>query len=187
MLFAFRGIRVFQVLAALVALAAGIGAALAAKQFNDDRDIFMLLAAAALTLVFFAAFSTALKAPTSFLAVAPERTRIRFCGFIDTVVDNDNIVGARLVDRSILAGIGVRTNFGGTVSLLTWWGPAAELQFRRPVRVWLIPRLVPLKAQRLQLSLLHPAKAVERFGPVKSPDLPRPAGTSVRKGKRRAS
>lgn len=186
MIFAFRGIRFFQVLAVLVTLAAGIAAALAAKQFSDEGSAVMLLAAGLLVLVFFAAFSTALRAPTSFLAISPERTRIRFCGFIDTVIDNDDILGARLVSRSMLVGLGVRTNFGGTVALLTAWGPATELHFRRPVRVWLIPRLIPLKAQRLQLSLLHPAKAVERFGPPRPAGAPNTAGGG-RKAGRRAS
>jgi hypothetical protein len=62
----------------------------------------------------------------------------------------------------------VRTGFGGDVALVAAWGTAAELTLKRPIRVWLIPRLIPVKATRVVVSVRNPQKLVERFGPVKN-------------------
>jgi hypothetical protein len=146
----------------------------------------LLLVAFVLGLVFLWTFSAALKAPTSFMAVADERTRIRFAGFVDLVVANQNIVSARLKRHRFLAGIGIRTNFGGDVALITLPGEVVELTFREPVRVWLVPRLIPLRAHRLSLSLLHPARVVERFAPAAPVPSP-PPNAHARRMKRRGS
>ena len=122
MLFAFRGIRMFQVLLAIIALACGVGATVALKRVADGQGILLLLPAVLLGMVFLWAFAATLRAPTSFVAVTPERTRIRFAGLIDTVISNKDVAGARLVRRNILGGIGVRTNFSGDVALVSTWG-----------------------------------------------------------------
>jgi hypothetical protein len=166
-LFGFRGIRMFQVVVVLATLALGIGGAFSSKAFADTKSPLLLFTSGLLILLFLWMFTTALRAPTSFVAVAPERTRIRFSGFVDTVIDNGDIVGVRLVYRSILGGIGVRTSFRGTVALVSTWGYVAEVTLRRPIRVWLIPKLIPVRATRLQLSINHPAKLVERFGELR--------------------
>lgn len=180
MLFAFRGIRAFQLFTALLALAAGVGGAVAAKAFADGGSGWLLFAAGFLGLVFFWLFTTTLRAPTSFVAISPERTRIRFAGFVDTVVDNRDVLGATVENRNIFGGVGVRTNFSGRVALASTWGPVAEIHLRRPIRVWLIPRLIPLQATRLQVSVRHPAKLVERFGPPRGP-VAQPAVAGPRK------
>ena len=187
MLFAFRGVRMYQVLLAGIALAMGIGATLSLKVFVDSRAVLMLPVAILLTLIFFWSFAGALRAPTSFVAVAEERTRIRFPGCVDTVIENRDILAVRLVRRNILGGIGVRTNFGGDVALVTTWGNVVELTLRRPLRVWLIPRLVPLKAERLTLSLKNPQKLVERFGPSPATVASAPSNTADRKPRQRGS
>ncbi len=170
MLFAFRGIRAFQALLAIATLSSGVGAVLVLKGYADGGPLPLLFGAIILGAVFLWAFATTLRAPTSFVAVAPERTRIRFAGFVDTVVANDNIVGARLRRRNVFGGVGVRTNFSGDVALVSTWGEAVEITFRQPIRVWLVPRLIPLGARRLTLSLRNPQKFVERFGrPAASP------------------
>ena len=169
MLFAFRGVRMFQVLLAIIALACGIGATLALKGVTNGQGILLLLPAVILGMVFLWAFSATLRAPTSFVAVTPERTRLRFAGLIDTVISNNDVVGARLVRRNILGGIGVRTNFSGDVALVTTWGEVVELTLRNPVRVWLVPRIIPLRATRLTLSLRNPQKLVDRFGAPTTP------------------
>jgi hypothetical protein len=185
-LFGFRGIRSFQVLLAFLAVVTGVGAVLAIKGFADSDAVPLLFVALLLGLVFLWAFATALRAPTSFVAVAPERTRIRFAGFVDTVVDNGNIAGAALTEwRMIVGGIGVRTNFKGRVGLVCAGGPAAELTFREPIRVWAIPKLIPMRAERLVVSVRNPEKLVERFGPV--PATASPPVTAERKMKRRGS
>jgi hypothetical protein len=168
MLFAFRGIRFFQAIVALVALVAAVGAVFALKGFSDDGNPLLLPAAVVLGLLFIWMFATALRAPTSFVAIAPERTRVRFAGFVDTVIDNGDVVGVRVVHQPFWGGLGVRKQLGGGIALLTAWGYVAELDLRRPMRVWLIPRLVPLRSTRVRLSVRHPEKLAERLAPAGS-------------------
>lgn len=188
MLFAFRGIRFFQAIVAFVALVMAVGAVFALKGFSDDGNALLLPAAVVLGLLFIWAFATALRAPTSFVAIAPERTRVRFAGFVDTVIDNRDVIAVRVVHQPFWGGLGVRKQLGGGLALLTAWGDVAELELRRPMRVWLIPRLVPLRGTRVRLSVRHPEKLVERFSPagVERP-APSPQPGRSRKMRRRGS
>ncbi|MGI8927748.1 MAG: hypothetical protein ACR2HN_14050 [Tepidiformaceae bacterium] len=184
MLFVFRGIRGFQVVLSVAAVVAGIAAVLMVKAFSDGGSILLLVPAVVLGLVFLWAFATTLRAPTSFVAVSEERTRIRFAGFVDTVVANGDISAARVVQRRFLGGVGVRTNFSGDVALLSRWGEAAELTLRKPIRVWLVPRLVPLRAHRLTVSVRNPEKLARRFGGASQSPLTRPARKMKHRGPR---
>ena len=95
MIFGFRGVRFFQVLCSLTALGCAIGAVFIVKAVADgDMTPLMAVVAGVLGLLFLWLFSMALRAPTSFVAVAPERTRIRFLPFVDRVVDNGDIGNA---------------------------------------------------------------------------------------------
>ncbi len=175
MIFAFRGMKFLQLLFAAIALFAGVGAVLLVK-FGIGGDTRLgLPPALLLALVFVWSFTATLRAPTSFVAIAPERTRIRFLGQIDVVVANSDIIGARLVDRNSLTGIGVRTNFRGAVALVTLGGPAAELTFRTPVRFWVLPKILPARATKLTVTVIHPALLVQRFA------QPSPAKTGAAK------
>ncbi|MGE5595145.1 MAG: hypothetical protein ACM3S1_03810, partial [Hyphomicrobiales bacterium] len=80
----------------------------------------------------------------------------------------------RVKHRNILGGLGLRTNFAGEVALVSAWGDVAELSLRDPIRVWLVPRLIPLRAERLTLSIRNPQKLAERFG-APTPQSSRPA------------
>jgi hypothetical protein len=181
MLFGFRGIRLFQVILALIALAMGIGCALALKAASDDRAILPLVIAILLGIIFLWSFATAVRIPTSFVAVGDDRTRIRFAGFVDTIVLNSDITGVRLVKHSWLGGIGIRTDLRGTVGLITSPGLVAEMDLRTPIRVWAIPRLWRLRATRLRVSIRNPQKLVDRFGgpttaaPTRATKAPRTA------------
>jgi hypothetical protein len=62
----------------------------------------------------------------------------------------------------------VRTSFSGDVALVAASGRAAELTLKQPIRVWLIPRLWRIRANRVVVSVRNPHKMVERFGPVKN-------------------
>ncbi|MBE7517634.1 MAG: hypothetical protein HS107_00120 [Thermoflexaceae bacterium] len=183
MLFVFRGIRAFQVLLAIIALATGVGAVLSLKAYVDGTPLPFLLVPLLLGLVFIWTFSAALRAPTSFVAISDTGMRIRFAGFVDVVVPLTNVAGARLARWSLVGGLGVRTAFRGEVALVSAWGEAVQVTFRQPVRIWVIPRLLPARATRLTLSLRNPAKLVERLGPPASVES-RPAATN-RKMKRR--
>ncbi|MFN0096836.1 MAG: hypothetical protein ACKVVT_18920 [Dehalococcoidia bacterium] len=163
MLFVFRRMRVFQALLAIAALCLGIGCVFAVNAMVDDGDWWMLPVAGILGLAFFWLFTMALKTPTSYVAISDERTRIRFAGFVDTVVDNRDIVSARVVRFPLVGGLGVRTNFRGTVALTTAFGECAELKFRKPIRVWVIPKILPAKASTLVLSIKNPQKLADRF------------------------
>lgn len=184
MLFVFRGIRVFQVFLAIVALGAGVGAVLSILLVSQGA-IVALLPAIVLGLAFLWCFSAALRAPTSFVAVADERTRIRFAGFVDTVVANSDIAAARAVRWPLWGGIGIRTNFRGHVALTSAWGEAVELDLRSPVRIWVVPRLWKVSATRLTLSIRNGHKLVDHFtaGTAQSS----PAVPSARRMKRRGS
>lgn len=185
MLFGFRGIRSFQVILAIAALLLGVGLATALKTYSDSGNPLLLIAGVVLGLGFLWMFAAALRAPTSFVAVGDERTRIRFAGFVDTIVPNSDIVGARVVRRRFWYGLGARMTPGGA-SLLTSWGDIAELSFRSPVRIWLIPRVLPVNARTLGLSVRNPGLLAQRFGPPPSDASParKPAGKMGRRGPR---
>lgn len=163
MLFAFRGIRVFQVLLALIALVTGVGAVMIAIQVADGAGGILIIPGVVLLFVFGWAFMGALRAPTSFVAITEERTRIRFAGFVDTVVATHDITAAREVRWHLLGGIGIRTNFGGKVALVTATGTAVELSLSNPIRVAVIPGILRVRADRLTLSVKNPQRMVERF------------------------
>lgn len=183
MFFVFRGIRAFQAILALTALGCGVGGVLSIKAFADHGAWPLLVVGFVLGALFIWLFAATLRAPTSFVAVAEERTRIRFAGFVDAVVDNRDIAGAELRRWPLWVGLGVRTNFRGEVELVTAWGTSVTLVLRRPVRVWLIPGLWRVRASRLTVSLKNPQKLVERFGqPASSP-----VAVANRKMRRRGS
>lgn len=184
MLFGFREIRLFQALLALAALSSGIGAVFAAKWFSDNRSPFLLLLTGCLALVFLWMFGATLKAPTSFVAISEDRTRIRFANFVDTIIANSNVAGADIARHWLPAGIGLRTNFRGDVALVSTTGEVARLTFRQPVRIWLIPRLIPLRVRRLSLSVRNPQKLVERFEQPSPQPSPAPVKAVRAKQKR---
>lgn len=177
LLFGFRGIRALQAVIAVGAGAIAIGGVVLLKAYMDESSPFLLIMAVVFAVIFIWMFGLALRLPTSFVAVSPERMRIRYGGFVDTIVDTHDVAGARLVNWSWWKGLGVRTSFGGDVALVAAWGGAAEVTLKRPIRVWLIPRVWPVKATRVVLSVRNPQKLVERFGPP-------PAAAPARKKRR---
>jgi len=169
LLFAFRGVRLLQALVAVAAGAVAIGALVLLRSALDEGGPWLLAPAAFLAILFFWLFGMALRLPTSFVAVSPERMRIRFGGFVDTIIETRDVAGARDLDWPWWKGLGVRTAFRGDAALLAAWGPAVEVTLRRPIRIWLIPRILPVRASRIVLGVKNPGKLTERFGPVKAP------------------
>lgn len=184
MLFVFRGIRFFQVLLALVCLATGVGAVLCILLVADGAFLG-IIPAIIFGLAFLWTFAATLRAPTSFVAIAEERTRIRFAGFVDTVIANKEIKSAKKVRWPIWGGIGIRTNFRGHVALSSAWGEAVELELRTPIRIWVVPKLWKVKATRLTVTLRNSHKVAEHFEGAKA--LASPPGQPARKMKRRGS
>ena len=180
LLFGFRGIRMLQAIVATAAGALAIAGVLTLKAYIDDRAGLFLVLSIMYAVLFLWLFGMALRLPTSFVAVSPERMRIRYGGFVDTIVDTRDVTGARLVNWSWWKGIGVRASFGSSgVALVAAWGPAVELSLSKPIRVWIIPRLWRVSATRVTLSVRNPQKMVERFGPVRA--APQPATIAKRK------
>lgn len=168
LLFGFRGIRGLQLLVAIVAGALAIAGVVVLKAYADGGPVWLVLLAAWFVVLFIWLFGMALRLPTSFVAISQDRMRIRFAGFVDTIIDTRDVSGARLRDWEIWRGVGVRTAFGGDVALVATWGPVAEVTLKQPIRVWLIPRLWRIRATKVVLGVRNPAKLAERFGPVPS-------------------
>lgn len=185
MLFVFRGIRFLQVALAIFTLTMGVSCVLFLNQYADQKAALSMVVAIIFGGLALWGFATTLRMPTSFIAVSEERTRIRFAGFIDTVIANSDVVGVRVAKHPWYAGIGVRSNMRGLVALIGAWGPAAEIDLRRPVRVWLVPKLIPLRARTLRVSIRNPQKLVERFGPGPATTKPLAANTSRARAKKK--
>ncbi len=166
LLFGYRGIRLLQAIVAIAAGALAIGGVVLLKAYLDGDSPIYLGVAVIFAVLFLWLFGIALRLPTSFVAISQDKMRIRFGGFVDTTVETREVLGARLIDWKLWQGLGVRTGFGGDAALVAAWGPAAEITLKRPIRVWLIPRLWRIKATRITLSVRNPHKMVERFGPL---------------------
>lgn len=185
MLFVFRGIRMFQLLLAAGALATGVGAVFSAKAVADSGTLLLMPVPLLLGLVFIWLFGAALRAPTSYVAVSERGMRIRFAGFVDTVVASANIAGASTSRWPLWGGLGVRTAFRGDAALASTWGESLEVSFREPVRIWVIPRLLPAHVTRLTLTIRNPAKLAAHFGPPPVTGQASPPVRPARKMKRR--
>lgn len=173
LLFGFRGIRGLQLIVSIAAGAIAIAGVVVLKAYVDDGPKWLVLLAAFFAMIFIWLFGVALRLPTSFVAISQDRMRIRFAGFVDTVIDTRDVTGARLRDWPIWGGLGVRTGFRGDVALVAAWGPVVEVTLKQPVRVWLIPRLWRVRASRLALSVRNPAKLAERFAAAPVPATPK--------------
>lgn len=178
LLFGFRGIRLLQVIFVIGAGALAIGGVVLLKAYLDGESVFYMPLAIVFAALFIWLFATAIRLPTSFVAISPDRMRIRFGGFVDTIIDTREVSGAQLVNWPLWKGLGVRTSFGGDAALVAGWGPVAEITLKHPIRIWLIPRLWRVRATRITLSVRNPHKMVDRFGYV-------PSNSSNAKKKRR--
>lgn len=180
LLFGFRGVRFLQVFLAIAALGIGAGAVVQIATALGEGVPWLLIPGAVTALAFLLLFSMALRLPTSLVAISPDRMRVRFPGFVDYVMPVSNVTGATLTNHGWWQGIGVRTNFGGWVALATAWGESVDLTLKEPLRVWVIPRVLPVRATTLRLTVRNPARMVERFGsPGKAP------GNDSNRGKRK--
>lgn len=173
LLFGFRGIRGLQIVVAIAAGAIALGGVVMVKAYTDDGPKWLLLLAALFAMIFIWLFGVALRLPTSFVAISQDRMRIRFAGFVDTVIDTRDVTGAQLRDWPIWGGLGVRTGLRGDVALVAAWGPVAEITLSQPIRVWVIPRLWRIRASRVTLSVRNPAKLAGRFASA-APRTPTP-------------
>lgn len=153
----------FQTILIAAALALGAGAIGTVTAFLDSRSFISLLPTAVMAATFVLLCRLAFQMPASRVSVEPDGTRIRFGSFIDTHIPAGGILSARAAKHPWWGGLGVRTWFGSTVVLATAPGEVAELELKDPVRVWLLPRVFGLKAQRLRVSVERPGELVRHF------------------------
>lgn len=162
MLFTFNGLRTFQLIIALLALFAGAGwAAIIATAAVTGLPI--LLVPLVLAGVIFGWLAlTAFQLTTSFVEVSETATRVRFGGHINATIPHADIISAHVAEPTNNK-FGVRMNLRGTAAFTTSTGPFCELELARPVRAWLIPRLLPVKVRTLRLGVADPEKLAERL------------------------
>ncbi len=153
----------FQTILIAAALALGAGVAGMVAAFFDTRSLVTLLPMTIMAASFVLLCRLAFQMPASRVSVDADGTRIRFGSFIDAHIPAGGILTARAAKHPWWGGLGVRTWFGSTVVLATAPGQVAELELREPVRVWLLPRVFGLKAQRLRVSVERPGELVRQF------------------------
>jgi hypothetical protein len=49
--------------------------------------------------------------------------------------------------------------------LVTAAGTCAQFELAEPLRVWVIPGILPIRARRLRLSVRHPERLIAHFQP----------------------
>jgi hypothetical protein len=162
--FRFRGVRLFQWILVLIAVACAGGAASIAAAVAADGAWPLLPVAAFMVAVGAFALVTAGRLPSSSLRVSATTTAVRFPGFVDAAFDNATIDRVKLTKwRAFPGGLGVRTDLRGMVALVYAGGPAVELVLREPLRVWLIPGIWRARARRLILTVETPDEVVAAY------------------------
>src|SRR5688572_19388696 len=122
LLFGFRGIRGLQIIVVIAAGAMAIAGTLMLRSYLDSQNVLEMLLTILFAVIFIWLFGMAIRLPTSFVAVSPDRMRIRFGGFVDTIMETKDVAGAGLVEWKWWRGIGVRTFFSGDIALVAAWG-----------------------------------------------------------------
>lgn len=90
------------------------------------------------------------------------KLHVRFGPMFDEKIPLADIERAEVARWPRWAGIGPRTNFRGTVGLISSYGPAVKLTLARPVTVHLF--VVPVKCRYLYISVDDPERFVEAVG-----------------------
>jgi len=158
--FPFRGVRGMQaVLAAslvliLVGLISMVWVAVSEPAWPLLAPAVLLLLATAY-LVFLLA-----RLPEARVTISAESVSVRFPGAVHAAIPRANIVSTNLEHHRWWQGLGIRTDLRGTVMLATATGLCAEFDLSRPLRVWAIPRILPIRAKKLRVSVRDPERLV---------------------------
>jgi hypothetical protein len=149
--------------ASTVLLAAGAaGMAWAAV----TEDAWPLLAPAGLLVVTLAYLVMMfVRLPGACAVVSERELHVRFPGAVDAAVPRSNVVAAGIANHRWWQGLGIRTDLAGTVMLATATGASAQFELAEPLRVWVIPRILPIRAKRLRLSVRDPGRLIAHFAP----------------------
>lgn len=163
--FLFRGVRPMQALLAgsTILLAAGaVGMVWAAV----TEDAWLMLAPALLLVVTVAYLLRMLARLPGACAVVSERELyVRFPAAVDAAMPRTNVLSATIAGHRWWQGLGIRSDLAGTVMLATATGNCAQFELDEPLRVWVIPRILPIRARRLRLSVRDPERLVALFVP----------------------
>lgn len=161
--FPFRGVRGIQAVLALslVALLAGL-VSMAWVAIAEPALPLLVPAVLVLLATAYLVFMLA-RLSSSRVTVTAESVSFRFPGAVDAAIPRANIVSAALADHRWWQGLGIRSDLAGTVMLATTTGTAAQFELANPLRIWVIPRILPIRARRLRVTIRDPERLVSRF------------------------
>lgn len=91
-----------------------------------------------------------------------DKLHVRFGPMFDEHIALANIERAEAARWPRWAGVGPRTNFRGTVGLISYYGDAVKLTFKEPLDVHLF--VVPVKCRQLYISVDDAGAFVEAIG-----------------------
>lgn len=170
--FPFRAVRPMQALlvASTLLIAFGSAAMAWAALTEGAWPLFGTGALLAVVAAYLAMLTVRL--PDARVVVTPAEVYVRFPGAVDATMLRSNVVGAGLANHRLWQGLGIRTDLAGTVMLATATGTCAQFELAEPLRVWVIPRILPIRARRLRLSVRDPGRLVALFETPAAPPAP---------------
>lgn len=163
--FLFRGVRPMQalLLGSTVLIAAGAAGMVWAAL---SEGAWFLLATALLLAVTIAYLVMMLvRLPRACAILSDRELYVRFPGAVDAAMPRSNVRSATLARHRWWQGLGIRSDLAGTVMLATATGSSAQFELEEPLRVWVIPRILPIRARHLRLTVRDPGRLVAHFAP----------------------
>ncbi|GIW13089.1 MAG: hypothetical protein KatS3mg062_0528 [Tepidiforma sp.] len=140
--------------------AAGIAAAIR----SAEAAAALAAPAAAAAAVLLGHFARGL--PAAGASVTPVGLAIRFPIALDCTIPWPELQSAVIVRHPWWQGLGIRLDLRGRVALATLPGQAAELTFRTPQPVTVLPFIARARARSLRLTVERPAElvaAIDRY------------------------
>jgi hypothetical protein len=108
--------------------------------------------------------------PAAVACPSPAGLAVRFPIAIDRTIPWSDISGAVLARHPLWHGLGIRLAPHATVALATLPGPCAEVVFRTPQQVTLLPGIARANPRRLRLTVERPADLVAAIESRVQPD-----------------
>lgn len=91
----------------------------------------------------------------AFAEVSEKGVRVKLGVLFDETIPCADIARVKTAKWNLLGGLGVRSNLQDMVAVVTRTGQVAEIQFWRPIRLPVIPKVLHVRAQRLLVSPEH--------------------------------
>jgi hypothetical protein len=99
---------------------------------------------------------------SSFVELEESALHVRFGFLFDQRIALSEIQSAEPIDWPVLAGIGWRTNFRGTIGLIGTTKGVVRIRLKEPRRIFFL--LMPLKLRDLCVSLEEPRRFADELG-----------------------